>query len=184
MADPFYGEIRIFGFNFPPENWAYCTGAQVTINQYQALYAVIGTTYGGSPTQGVFKLPDLTFRAAVGSGSGPGLTPRHAGEHAGDKTVTITAGQAPAHTHMIQAINAAATQTTPGHEQYPAVGQVVSGPPPTWTKKLYGPQGATYMATDMLAPFQGGNQAHSNIQPYLGLMHCICTFGEFFPVRS
>ncbi len=184
MADPFFGEIRIFGFNYPPENWAYCTGAELSIHQYQALAAVIGMTYGGNLSQGRFNLPNLMLRAAVCSGTGPGLTPRHTGEHAGDQTVTITAGQAPAHSHMIQAINAAATQTTPGHDQYPAVGQTISGPVPTRTKKLYGPQGATYMAGDMLAPFQGGDQAHSNIQPYLGLMHCICTFGEVFPTPA
>ena len=86
MADPFYGEIRAFAFPFAPADWAYCNGQSVSIQQNQALFAVIGTMYGGNVSQYIFNLPNLQGQVPVGPGMAPGLTPRTVAQPIGIET--------------------------------------------------------------------------------------------------
>ena len=104
MSEPFVGEIQIFGFNFPPRGWAPCNGATLAIQQNTALFALLGTQYGGNG-QTTFQLPNLMAQAACNQGQGPGLTPRDIGETFGSATVTLTSQQMPNHTHTLQFFN-------------------------------------------------------------------------------
>lgn len=106
MADPFIGEIRMVGFGFAPQGWLFCQGQLVSIQQYQALYALLGTAYGGNGTT-TFGLPDLRGRSPVGMGNGPNLTPVTRGQLGGVESTTILTTQMPSHTHV-----ATATATT------------------------------------------------------------------------
>jgi microcystin-dependent protein len=89
MTQPYVGEIRMFGGNFAPPNWAFCNGQQLSISQYQVLFTVIGTTYGGNG-QTTFNLPNLQGRLGVGMGQGGGLSNYVLGQTAGTETVTLT----------------------------------------------------------------------------------------------
>src|SRR5262249_61747350 len=96
MASPFLSEIRLMSFNFPPKGWAFCNGQLMAINQNQALFALLGTTYGGNG-QTTFGLPNLQGRASMGVGNGHTL-----GEHAGEENHTLTMPEMPAHTHTVR----------------------------------------------------------------------------------
>jgi len=98
--DPFVGEIRLFTFNFAPRGWAKCEGQILSIAQNIALFSLLGTTYGGNGTT-TFALPDLRDRMAIGSGKGPGLSDVALGQIDGNKTVTLTSANLPAHTHSV-----------------------------------------------------------------------------------
>ena len=106
MAQPFIGEIRIFAGNFAPVNWAFCDGAIMAIAQNDALFNLIGTTYGGDG-QNTFALPDLQGRLPIHQGTGPGLSPRTIGEKGSSETVTLTLNQIPDHTHPLRCSHAA-----------------------------------------------------------------------------
>lgn len=101
MSEPFIGEIKMFGGNFAPRGWAFCHGQLLPINEYPALFSLLGNTYGGDGRT-TFKLPDLQGRAPVGQGRGPGLSERRLGEMFGAETVTLTTSQLPAHTHSTE----------------------------------------------------------------------------------
>jgi len=126
MDSPFMGQIQAFGFNFAPRGWAFCQGQLMSISQNSALFALLGTTYGGDG-QTTFKLPDLQGRMAIGQGAGAGLTPRVIGEVSGTENVTILLSNMPTHTHVatftpsgggitatLNASNLTATQSVPG----------------------------------------------------------------------
>ena len=113
MSEPFIGDTVAVGFNFAPVNWHLCDGSLLPISQYQALYALIGTTYGGNGTT-TFGLPDLRGRIPVGMGQGPGLSNYTIGQMAGSTTVTLNSTQMPAHNHMIVAAPDA-TVAAPGN---------------------------------------------------------------------
>ena len=102
MSEPFIGEIQMFGFYFNPRNWAYCNGATLPIQQNTALFALLGTQYGGNG-QTTFQLPNFAGRGGCQQGQGPGLTPRSLGETFGTNTVTLTSTQIPQHNHGITA---------------------------------------------------------------------------------
>src|SRR5215211_6878169 len=102
----------MFGGNFAPVNWAFCDGSVLPISENEALFSLIGTTYGGDG-QTTFQLPDLRGRLAVGTGAGSGLTPRTLGEVGGSTTVTLTPDNVPAHTHTAQAVQTPGTSTSP-----------------------------------------------------------------------
>src|SRR5262247_1390063 len=107
MANPFLGEIKMCAFDFPPRSWALCNGQVLPINQNQALFSILGTTYGGNG-QTTFALPDLRGRAPIGSGQGPGLSNVDLGEMSGSQTVTLLVTNMPPHAH---AYTPAASQT-------------------------------------------------------------------------
>src|SRR5579875_2732614 len=116
--NPFLGELRLVGFNFAPQGWAFADGAILSIQQNTALFSLLGTTYGGNGAT-TFALPDLRGRVPVGMGNGPGLTPATIGENFGVESVTLLTTQIPSHTHGVNANTAKGNQPNPiGH--YPA----------------------------------------------------------------
>jgi microcystin-dependent protein len=111
--EPFLGEIRLFAGNFAPYQWALCTGQILPIQQYTALFSLLGTTYGGNGTTN-FALPNLQGRTPIHQGTGPGLTPRSLGEADGEATVMLSLPEMAAHTHAAQGSNNS-TQSSPGN---------------------------------------------------------------------
>jgi microcystin-dependent protein len=173
MADPFVAEIRIFPFNFAPKGWAWCNGQLLPISQNTALFALLGTVYGGNGKSN-FALPDLQGRAPMHPGQGPGLSLHDLGEMSGTETVTLTVAEIPAHTHTARASN----QTADVQEPTPAVSVAkASGALP-----FLPPAGAplTGMAFQTLA-VAGGDQPHNNMQPYLTCYFNIALQGVFPP---
>jgi microcystin-dependent protein len=175
MATPFIAQIAIFGFNFAPRGWALCNGQTLPINQNQALFSILGTTYGGNGIQ-TFALPDLQGRAPMHSGSGAGLTPRTLGQVLGEESHTLTLPEMPAHSHggiapPMPASPAAGGSSSPAG-QIPAV-----TPRPLYADSGNGSLGAPTISS------VGGGQAHANMQPYLCVNFCIALQG-IFPSRN
>ncbi|NES22538.1 MAG: phage tail protein, partial [Symploca sp. SIO3E6] len=112
MSDPFIGEIRMFAGNFNPVGWAICNGAQMSISQNEALFSLLGTTYGGDGRT-TFNLPDFRGRVPIHTGEGPGLTNRPIGSQGGEEKVTLTVNNLAKHTHAWQASTATVSQSTP-----------------------------------------------------------------------
>jgi microcystin-dependent protein len=112
VSEPFVGEIRMFGFNFAPQGWALCDGQVLPINQNEALFVLLGTTYGGDGTT-TFALPNLQSRVPIHQGQGAGLSAYVAGQAGGTETVTLTAMQMPSHSHGVKASSSAAASNTP-----------------------------------------------------------------------
>jgi len=165
MAEPFIGEIRCFSFNFAPEGWAPCDGGLLSIAQNQALYSLLGTTYGGNGTT-TFALPDLRGRAPVHQGNGVIL-----GQSAGEEVHTLTINEMPAHTHTISANSDGATSKI-------ATGNV-------WGNNgtnSYSTQSNGSMSSYALST-AGGSQAHPNMQPYNVANYCIALVG-YYPPRN
>ncbi|MEO6039228.1 MAG: tail fiber protein, partial [Saprospiraceae bacterium] len=173
MAEPFLSEIRIFSFNFAPQGWAMCNGQLLPINQNQALFSLLGTTYGGNG-QTNFALPDLRGRAPIHFGSGTTL-----GQAGGEENHTLTQSELPTHVHTVSAIAPPSSGTninTPG-------GAFLSNSAPA---EIYS-AGAGSPGLLALAPATisniGGSQAHTNMQPILTLNLCIALQG-IFPSRN
>lgn len=172
MADPFLAEIKIFGFNFPPRNWAFCAGQLLPISQNTALFALVGTQYGGDGRT-TFGLPNLQGIVPIHQGNGPGLSPRVVGQTGGVETVTLSVAQMPAHTH------AAVCNSAPGNDYGPAND--------VWAQDAgggneYAAAASGQMNTAALTP-AGGGQPHNNLQPFLSINYCIALAG-IFPPRS
>ena len=167
MAEPFLSEIRIMSFVYAPKGWALCNGQFLPINQNQALFSLLGTTFGGNG-QTTFALPDLRGRTPIHVGNGHTL-----GERAGEPAHTLSIGELPEHVHVISGTSTLGTQITPAGNLLGAVD--VSA----FTTSLYGP--ATNMVA--MAPAAvanvGGSQAHLNMQPFLTLSFCIALQGIF-----
>jgi microcystin-dependent protein len=169
VSEPFLGEIKIVAFNFPPRGWAMCNGQLLPINQNQALFSLLGTTYGGNG-QTTFALPDLRGRTGIHTGGGHTL-----GERAGEAAHTLSIAELPAHTHVASGTSNVATQKTPapsGTVGYAQSGQVIYG----------GPSNLAAMSPSAVAN-AGGSQAHENTQPSLVLSFCIALIG-IFPSQS
>ena len=168
MSEPFLGEIRLMTFQFAPKGWALCNGQFLPIAQNQALFSLLGTTYGGNG-QTTFALPDLRDRVAVHEDAGHAL-----GEQFGVTAHTLSTAELPAHTHDVNATTAAATTNVPSATVVPAksVGADVYGPP---TNPLA--MDAQAIAAPPLA------QPHENRQPFLVLSFCIALQG-IFPSRN
>lgn len=166
MSEPFLGEIRPFAFGFTPKGWASCDGQLLPINQNQALFALLGTMYGGNGTT-TFALPDLRGRA------GMHLSSVHTqGERAGQENVTLTTAQIPLHSHTANCSNVAGTQTSPAGKFWAqdSDGNVV-----------FASTGGATMAATAIGNTGGG--PHPNMQPYLVVNYCIALQG-IFPSRS
>lgn len=161
MAEPFLSEIRIFSFNFPPKGWAFCNGQLLPINQNQALFSLLGTTYGGNG-QTNFALPNLRGQVPIHEGNGHTL-----GERAGSSAVTITNQTMPQHLHFLMATNNNGATAIPTGGYLGAV------------NSLYGvPASLTTMMPASVSSI-GGSQAHTNMMPYLVLNFCIALQGIF-----
>lgn len=166
MAEPFLGEIRIVSFNFPPKGWALCNGQLLPINQNQALFALLGTMYGGNG-QTTFALPNLRGRVPVHVG--PGLTQ---GQNVGAETHTLTLTELPAHSHSLGALKADASQRAP------------SGRLPAFAaEEVYSREGNPTPMNAAAVSTAGGSQPHENRQPFLGLNFVIALQG-IFPSRD
>ncbi|MDO3410551.1 tail fiber protein [Saccharibacillus sp. CPCC 101409] len=173
MTEAFIGEIRLFSGNFAPKGWAFCNGQQMSVNQNQALFSIIGTTYGGDGVNN-FNLPNLQGTAPIGQGQGNGLTGRTMGQQVGHAAVTLNQTQIPMHTHTPVGVEATQALTTPAGNFW---AQATPTGRPATSKPLYGPPGADGMA-GALSP-SGGNQPHNNMQPYLAVSYIICLSGIY-----
>lgn len=175
MSDQFIGEIRAFGFNFAPVYWAFCNGQLMSIAQYTALYSLVGTTYGGDG-QSTFGLPNLKGRSPMHWGTSPGFNTDW-GQPMGTTTVTLTAGQVPAHFHTI---SAAVTEKGGGAERSdtPTAASYLSRSSGTLG---YQPAPATPNTPFASAAISstGGSQAHENMQPYMTLNFCVALEGVY-----
>src|SRR5882757_4158278 len=164
MAEPFLSEIRMMSFNFAPKGWAFCDGQLLPINQNQALFSLLGTTYGGNG-QTNFALPDLRGRVPTHTG-GQG---HFLGERGGEQAHTLTMSEIPQHFHT-------ASATSTSGDLFVATGNVLAASP----AQLYAP--ATANLTTLIpssVTTMGGSQAHENMQPYLVLVFCIALQGIF-----
>ena len=169
MSDQFLAEIRIFPFNFPPTGWAFCNGQLMPLSQNTALFALLGTTYGGDG-KSTFALPDMQSNAPMQPGQGQGLSLRDLGEMSGVESITLLQSEIPVHTHTISASNADGIDRIVSDQTLPAVGVAVS---------YYGAAANfSAMAFQALAP-AGGGLPHNNMQPYLTLNFCIALQGVF-----
>jgi microcystin-dependent protein len=169
MAQPFIGEIRCCGFNFAPVGWAMCSGQLLSISQNAALFQLIGTTYGGNGVN-TFALPDLRSRVPIHQGSFAGIT-YVLGQAAGVESVTLTTQELPAHSHAITATSNAATLKRPVTNTFYAASSSGNNFYESGTT-------LTALASNTVAN-AGGNQPHSNIQPYLTLNWCMALEGIF-----
>jgi microcystin-dependent protein len=178
MTTPFIGMIVAFAGNFAPRGWALCNGQTLQIAQSQALFAVIGTTYGGDGVR-TFQLPNLQGRRIVHAGSTPGLSPYTIGQVGGAESVTLTSQQMPMHNHTVTAQGAGGTATSPSGA-YPA--QDGSGKPAIPIYASGSPSPAVTMATGMIGQ-AGGSQPAPVLDPYLCVNYIIALEGTF-PSRN
>lgn len=176
MSEPFIAEIRIMPYNFAPRGWAFCDGQILSIAQNTALFALVGTTYGGNG-QTTFALPNLQGRAAIAPGQGPGLAAYQWGENGGASTVTLTSNQIPSHTHAVQAVAANGTSNTPVGNDW---GKGAAG---RGALNLYAPASDGTSMNSAAFPNAGSSGAHNNMAPYLTLNFCIALQG-IFPSRN
>jgi microcystin-dependent protein len=176
MGQPFVGEIRMFGGNFPPNGWMFCDGQLVPISEFETLFNLIGTTYGGDG-QETFALPDMRGRLPVHLGTNAG-TQFQIGELAGVEQVTLTTVQIPQHNHFLQA-TAAGAQLSPAGAN-PATAQSANQ---AGLQQYGASTGAgTTLHPNTILPI-GGSQPHDNMQPYLCVSFIISMFGVF-PTQS
>jgi microcystin-dependent protein len=165
MSQPFVGEIRMFAGNFAPAGWMFCEGQLLPISEFETLFNLIGTTYGGDG-QSTFALPDLRGRLPIHQGVG--FTPAQTG---GVESVTLVAGQIPAHSHPFLASANQASSTSPAN-QVPAVTQAATITP-------YGTDAPPVQLSPSSVGSTGGSQPHDNFQPYLCIDFIISLFGVF-----
>jgi microcystin-dependent protein len=170
MSQPYVGEIRMFAGNFNPAGWMFCAGQLLPISEYETLFNLIGTTYGGDG-QSTFALPDLRSRVPIHQGSFAGNSFTLAG-NGGVEAVTLTTNQIPVHNHTLAA-------TDSGQQQAPSSTTLPASATPT-NDHVYGPVGsaATTLATASIGN-DGGSQPHNNIQPFLAVNFIISLFGVY-----
>jgi microcystin-dependent protein len=174
MSTPYVGEIRMFGFGSrgAPTGWQACDGSLLPIAEYDVLYTLLGTTYGGDG-QNTFAVPDLRGRVPIHQGTGPGLSTYVIGQRAGAETVTVLATQMPAHTHTLAATAGAAGSVTPGNTLLPGA---VSGD----SFYVSDVAGATALPmSPQSTSLAGGTQPHENCMPTLTVQYCIAWAGVF-----
>lgn len=176
MSERFLGEIRIFGGNYAPQGWAFCDGQFLAIANYNALFSLLGTTYGGDG-RSTFAVPDLRGRLAIHQGQGPGLTNRQIGARFGTERVTLTEAQLPRHNHPYQGSTKPATTTDPSGKVMANVG----------TGAVFYEAAAT---ADALKPINdaavepaGSGDSHYNMMPYTVINYIIALTGTY-PSRS
>lgn len=162
MAEPYLSEIRIFSFNFPPRGWAFCNGQLLPINQNQALFALLGTTYGGNG-QTNFSLPNLKRRSPIHFGNGHTL-----GEQAGQDAQTLSIQELPQHTHSVIATSTVQDTIVPSNNYF------ASSTP----SSFYNGSGNAVANPSIMSNI-GGSQPHNNLQPSLVLNFCIALQGIF-----
>lgn len=162
MSESYVGEIRLFSFGYAPRGWAQCNGQLMSISQNQALFSILGNTYGGDGLT-TFALPNLTGRVPVHFGGNVSL-----GHSGGEENHTLTVQELPAHSHAVMASTTAASQISPGNH--------VWGSLPDMYSKL----STAAMSADSISA-SGGTLPHSNMQPYTTVNFCISLTGEYPP---
>jgi microcystin-dependent protein len=175
MSNPYLGEIKMGGWNFAPNGYAFCNGQLTSIAAESALFALLGTTYGGDGVT-TFALPDLRGRSAWGMGQGPGLSFYNQGQTFGQEDVTLVVNQLPVHTHSTSSVAGPAVAnpaTSPANKLWNS--QPNAADPP------YAPVPST--TTLNATGSTGGNQPHNNLQPYLVINFVIAKVG-IFPSRN
>jgi microcystin-dependent protein len=180
MAEPFLGEIRMVGWNFPANGWALCNGQLMPISQNTALFSLLGTQFGGDGVR-TFALPDLQGRVPIHQGNGTNLSPYVVGAFSGTENVTLLTTQMPSHNHLMGVSNQAGTVADPTNAVL-AQGNSGSGRETVAVSDY-----VSTAATGTLAPtaisVAGGSQPHSNLQPYLCVNFIIALQG-IFPSRQ
>ena len=171
MSEPFVGEIKMFAGNFAPRGWMFCEGQLLSISQYEVLFSLIGTTYGGDGVT-TFALPDLRGRLPVQQGQGPGISQQYAmGEMAGVETVTLTLNQLPTHNHAAVASESTANGVNPAGTMVATTSTSI-----LLAYALNAPD--TTLANNTLLP-AGGSQPHENLMPSLCVSFIIAIYGIF-----
>lgn len=172
MSEPYVGEIRMFAGNFEPAGWAFCDGRLLSISEYDILFMLLGTTYGGDG-RNTFALPDLRGRIPLHTGQNPVTRTLYAlGQLGGSETVTLNTGQLPAHTHMVSANAAASESVSPQNNLW--------GSSTTRPYVVGEPNGTMNPAG--ITP-SGGNQPHDNVMPILTTTFIISLFG-IYPMQD
>jgi microcystin-dependent protein len=174
MSDPFLAEIRVVGFNFAPVGWAQCNGQLLPISQNTALFALLGTTYGGNG-KSTFALPNIQGQVVVHPGQGQGLSEYYEGQQGGSETVTLLQSEMPAHSH------AARATIDDGQFQAPAPDRALAVSNPGFAYQSDTSQNLTQMNQQALG-IAGASLPHNNLQPYLVLNFVIAMQG-IFPQR-
>ncbi|MEM7116126.1 MAG: tail fiber protein [Chloroflexota bacterium] len=162
MTEPYIGEIRLFGFNFPPRGWARCDGALLSIEQNQALYSILGTAFGGDGRTD-FALPDMRGRTPMHVDSGFA-----AGTEEGEEFVALTVTEIPNHTHSVVVADSGATSNDP-------TGRLLA------QASIYGAATSLEAMSASSVGNAGGGQGHNNMQPFLVVNFCIAVEGTFPP---
>lgn len=172
---PYIGQIEAFAFNFAPQGWAICAGQILPITQNQALFALIGTTYGGNGTS-TFQLPDLRGHVGISQGTGQGLSPRPLGETGGQEQHTLSWNEMPAtpHSHAVNAVN----NGTSGGTNVPGSGVMIGSAYQSLAGDVVDVYGSgSPVAMEALG--SSGGQAHENRMPFLAMTYCIALQGVF-----
>jgi microcystin-dependent protein len=179
MNQPYLGQIVMYGFDWAVKNYALCQAQQMAIAQNQALFSILGTTYGGNGTT-TFALPDLRGRSFVnwGPGAGPGLSSYNLGEQVGTQSVTLLQNNMAQHNHTFNVNNGAATSGVPGTGVVLSQGPIVNG-----TTPMYSTLAPTGLMNTTELGTVGSNLPISKIQPYLCLNYSIALAG-IFPSRN
>ena len=192
MSDPFIGQIIQGGWNYVPRGWASCSGQLLPIAQYNAVFALLGTNFGGDGVT-TFGLPDLRGRSAVGTGQGPGLSDYSLGQRGGAESATLTVNQMPSHSHSVAAVpNAFNASNAKATEQEPSTGAIfgrgVDTSGGTAVPEVYLPAGTTptiALGLNIAGSIQIGNTGSNlpvpTISPFLGVTVCIALEGIFPP---
>lgn len=169
QAQPFLGEVICGGWTFCPSGWTECDGKALDISQNDALYALIGTTYGGDGVT-TFAVPNIQSRTMVGQGQGAGLNNKVLGQTGGVESVTLINTQMPGHTHAMAAHDGAEKSATPSGK---IAGTSPAGAP------VYGAGAPNTVLKPSAVGVAGGSQPHNNLQPYLAVKCCISLTGIF-----
>ena len=172
--DGYYAEIRMFAGNYAPRGWMFCHGQLLPIEPNQALFAIIGTFYGGDGDTN-FALPDLRGRVPMSFGQGPGLSNYDVGQSGGVESVNLNTTQIPAHNHALSASNAAGTATSPSGNHPAVVVDPTANPMSAYGSGTLVPMNAASIGST------GGSQPHTNLQPHLVVNFIICIEGIFPP---
>ena len=168
--EPLLGSIILFGGNFQPRGWAFCNGQSLQIDQYSALYSLLGTAYGGDGIA-TFHLPDLRGRVPVHAGTGAGLSPRSPGEAFGHEAVTLAAAQVPPHTHDLVVADVPSSSDR-------AQGDMIA------RSQIFSDRGGSTLSLNPLSiALTGGGQPHDNMQPSLCVNYIIALEG-IYPSRN
>jgi microcystin-dependent protein len=168
---PYVGQVIAVGFNFAPSGWVLCNGQLLSISEYEVLYTLIGTTYGGDG-QSTFAVPDLRGRSPLGQGTGTGLPPAVVGQTGGSESVALTSTQIAAHPHTLRAASATGTQSEPS-------GSTVLATQSNLAVNMYHAAPGNVTLAPAAVGAAGGSQPHENRQPFNTVNYIIATVGIF-----